>query len=815
MSVPNQFPTVNLGNKLAIIGDAPGEKEMFMKQPFIGANGNLLNAVLQSLQIPRSGCFVGNLCQVQPPRNDFAAFSRDTMEVQHGMAQLKRDLERFNPNAVLLLGTWAVRYAGIDLRIPTEKKTDDDQFTIYAFRGTIFECNDLSSPFFGRKCIATLHPSMLQVGKSPEKLPLFKHDVTRGWEQSKFPGLRLPQRQLDVDLTCSEICRRLDAIEDGTLVSLDIEGGVKSITCISFALHENAGFIVNWLDFSTDEKVRLLRSVGRVLCNERIPKVLQNALYENFVLPYVLKMPVRGVIHDTMLSGWETFPELPKGLGTQASIWTEEPYYKFERKVHDKRVHYQYCIKDSCVTKEINLRHSEFMSDAAKAHYNFNVSLLPALSYMQLKGFRYNQELAADKLAEVQLEQSEIALRMKTIAGRVVNPNCSQGKNSLVNILYNELGFEPQYKKEAGRKTNTKTADVEALLRLVKTDTSGLIYHILKWRQLDGVRKQLEITCDPDGRVRCSYNLVGTDTGRMTCYESPTESGTNLQTITAKLRCLYRADIGKVLLKCDLAGADGWTVAAHSNRLGDSTMLTDYLHGIKPARVIAAMRQDSRTSQLPYEQLKTFISEMSIPPWLYFTCKRVQHGSNYGLGKITMSSVILKDSWKMEGEPIFVTAADCAALQDLYLNGRYRGVAKWQQWVTRQLFDSRQLSCASGHVRTFFGPLGFIDKPNVETWKAALSHEPQANTTFAVNRVLYNLWHDTTNWDSRGCLIIEPLHQVHDEIVMQVDESKLEWALNKVRQWFSNPLRIAEQEITIPFEGGYGPSWGEAKTKFE
>jgi hypothetical protein len=38
---------------------------------------------------------------------------------------------------------------------------------------------------------------------------------------------------------------------------------------------------------------------------------------------------------------------------------------------------------------------------------------------------------------------------------------------------------------------------------------------------------------------------------------------------------------------------------------------------------------------------------------------------------------------------------------------------------------------------------------------------------------------------------------------------RTDWAKAKIHQWFNNPLVIAGQTLTIPFEGAYGPSWGE------
>ena len=36
-----------------------------------------------------------------------------------------------------------------------------------------------------------------------------------------------------------------------------------------------------------------------------------------------------------------------------------------------------------------------------------------------------------------------------------------------------------------------------------------------------------------------------------------------------------------------------------------------------------------------------------------------------------------------------------------------------------------------------------------------------------------------------------------------------------VKSYFNNTLTIAGLDLVIPYDGGYGPSWGEAKTPFD
>lgn len=807
--VPNEFPTQELPYRLALIGEAPGADEEVQGKPFVGATGRLLNALLPQCDIRRSACFVGNISQVRPPGNKIEALRYDGEEIQAGLKQLKADIDFVKPNAIFLMGRLSVLAAGIPIQI--EKKSDDDTaFTISSYRGSIFKCRDLASPFYGYKCIAGLHPAYVM--RNYDTIPLFTFDLQRARREADFGDLRLTQRHFDLDLTTSDLCRRLDAISESDLVSIDIEGGIATgVRCVGISLSATTGFIITFHDRGLDEQARLFRALARVLSSPSIPKVLQNSLYDNFVLSWLFKMPIRNVVHDTMLSGWEIYPELPKGLGTQTSIWTDQPYYKNERKSIDPRTLHAYCCTDSSVTWEIANKHRQYLDNPAfhpvniktgkthaREHFDFNMSLLPIFHYMELKGIRYNSQLAKEKLDIVTVEMAELKSRFDQFARCDLNPNSPK---QMCDVLYSKLGYEPQYTKEHGRKTDKRTANKEALLNLLKDDSTSFTYWLLKWKALEGQRKQLEISPDADSRVRCGFNIVGTETGRFTSYESPTGTGSNLQTITKVLRDIYTADEGKIMFKVDLAGADGWTVATHCKRLGDSRMWEDYCTGIKPARVIAAMYQKGRQiSQLPPAELKAFLKTCDIPEWLYFSSKRVQHGSNYKLGKLKMSGVILMDSWKESGEPVWITPKDCELLQNLYMS-RYIGVEWWHQWAERELRDTKKLLAASGHTRHFFG------RPNDhETLRAFLAHEPQANTTYALSMAFRRLWLDPENRDGDK-LIIEPLLQVHDEMVGQFPEDKLDWALAKIKSYMQNDLTIAGTDLQIPFEGFYGPHW--------
>ncbi len=808
--IPNELPTLDLDYKLAIVGEAPGAEEETLGKPFMGASGRLLSAVLAQSSILRSACLVGNICQQRPPNNQIFQFDWLGEEIQSGLAQLKQDIDEVNLNLCLLLGATPLKAAGI-------------KHPISDYRGTVFQCLDTTSPFFARKCLATFHPAY--VLRDYSVMPLFAFDIARARKQSLTPEHHAPQRTYELGLSAAEICQRLEAVTSHELVSIDIEGGIEQgVTCVGISTNHRTGFIISLNDYASSEQGRLIQSLSRVLSSSTIPKVLQNSLYDNFVLSWLWKLPIRNVVHDTMLSGWEIYPELPKALGVQTSIWTEEPFYKFERKIDDKSTHYTYCIKDALVTHEISTAHQAVLSNSSKAHYNFNISLLPSLLYMELRGIKYDQNKANERKQEVEISQKELQSQIDQKAQAALN--CNSPKQ-MIEALYGRLGYEPQYQKEKGRKTTKLTVDMEALLTLYRHyNGDQFIMNILKWKSLDGQRKQLEIPTDYDGRMRTSYNLVGTETGRFTSSEAPTGNGTNLQQIIKKPECraVFVADDGKLWAKFDLSGADGWTVAAHSKRLGDPTMMDDMLFGMKIAKILACMNlHGSSISKLNRHDLKELIQTSQIKDWLYEGCKVAQHGSSYQMGAPTGSARLLERSYKETGEPIYLAPREIKALQELFFV-RYAGVQSWQREVESYFNQPglKQMSCASGHIRTFFGRPG-----DQATVASALAHEPQANTTYAIKLALSKLWNDPLNrinnvvlleaWDTlnatlegrTGGLLIEPLHTVHDELDVQFDESLFEFAKERMHFYFQNQLNIAEQQIQIPFGSAWGRNWGD------
>lgn len=790
--VESQLPTVNSASRICIIAAWPSADDIQFGKPLYDNSSKVFRAILQQHGISPLQVMISYCCRYRPARGAIKNLAYNSFEIKDSHKQLRKELDEFKPNVILLLGTYSLSVAGI-------------HHSVDSYRGSRFICSDNSSPFFGYKCIATYDP--MQVQKKYDLAPLQSLDIGRLKDESKDPTLTLPSKECKVDLTAKQTVTLLDAIPDGSHIALDIEGYINKMTCCSVKVRGEITFIVDFTSYDRIGEGRIWQAFGRVMSNHTISKVLQNGMYDMFVLAWSYGIVVRNVSDDTMLSGWEIYPELPKSLAVQTSIWTGFQYYKSDRKINDLGTHHRYCCTDSLVTLEISDTQKQFMQDdkPALAHYEFNVRLLNVLMYMQMRGMRFDQAQADEFLGKVKHQMHEVQLRLDQRAGKKLNVNSPV---QMCNFLYNHLLLPVVHPKIGNKYDRTKrTSGIDACLSLFKKFQDPALTDILVWRKLEKLRQQLEIQTDADGRVRGSYNIVGTKTGRLSAAKSATGNGANLQTITKAVRKCFRADPGYELFQLDLAGADGWTVAAHCARHGDNTMLLDYQAGIKPAKVIALMyRHGQQIAQLSRDELVIRckeVSEQGDLGWQYAASKAVQHGTNYMMGAPTVADTILKGSYKNTGRPVYVPIPECKRLQALYLQ-RYPGVTKWHSWVDNRIRTRGQLTAASGCTRRFFG------RPNDKvTLRDALSHEPQANTTYATNLAMEALYYDPENRREDGRFIIEPLHQVHDAVVGQWPKEVRDWAIKKLYGYFDNEMLIADTKMVIPFDGEYGRSWGE------
>lgn len=851
-SVPNYTPHYKAPLRVAFVGEAPDEHEVLQRRPFVGPSGGLLADFSTRLGLQFNHCFAGNVCQHRPPDNKFMAFGWGDHRVIAGVKQLAKDLKAFKPHVVLALGGEALHAA---IGRPA---------SITDMRGTILRV-DPKGPMAGMKVLATFHPSncLRRDGIYRNRYVIFQ-DMKKALAYAKGEAPEPPPERYLLEPTTSSVVATLRRLrKQRKLISIDIEGYPGAIACVAIAWSESDAILVLGDLLVLSPQVR--DAFGALLGDPDVPKVFQNGLYDTFALawkPYGFQ--IRGYAHDTMFAQWELACEFPKGLDYLGSLHTWRPYWKDGLGANDRRELHRYCCRDATGTWEIlQVQLAKLKKDPASLkHYQFNISLIPAFLHIELRGMRYDSAKAAGRRHRLREEfwalQAELdeacgnggdeAIasglreavmkkykefdprflrqemlkkayhenfeRLSTLLqqeGRTKSErgelHCLLGINRNVesvkfrDYLYKELKFPVQFKGRGPLKR--PSVDETALLRLQKKVASPIPKLAWRLRQLATRIQMLGIHADDDGRIRAAYNPVGQETGRVSCYTSPTGSGYNLTTIPEDDRDLFIADDDDhAIAQVDLEGADGWTVAANLASLGAPQMLEDLRAGVRPAKVLCVAREHPEAIRLSSKQALKATADVSKKSTAYFCAKKAQHGSSYLMGPRTCSDSLFLET---AGE-IDMTMKESSIWQGLFLQ-RYQ-IRLWHGATMRSLRANKDsMRVPSGHLRHF------TNWPERRLGEA-LAHEPQANTTYVTNRALHALWYDPENWPGpvgEGRPIVEPLHHVHDALILQFPRRRLAWVKKKVKQWFSGQIMIAGIPIHIPGEGHYGRSWGEQK----
>lgn len=355
---------------MLLVGEAWGENEAKMRQPFVGYSGKELFKMLGEAMplvgpieharvcdlfrydlawansrqqwLNEAGIGITSVFNFQPPANRVIELTVKKKELPQGynlppisskglyldpqfvpgLDRLGKEIEFLKPNIVVALGNtalWALT----------------GQINIGSVRGTVAQ---LAS---GQKFISTYHP--MAVMHNWEQRPIVVMDLMKAAREALRSNMVLPQRQVIVNPTLDEM---LEWTEQ-TLANLpsrlgaDCETAKGLISCISFARSKSESLVIPFAKsvngrfagsyWATEQEEFLAWDCVKRLFEAPCDKVFQNGLYDlRYILPIGIR-PTR-LNEDTMLLHHAHYPEMLKGLGFLGSIYTDEASWKLMRR---------------------------------------------------------------------------------------------------------------------------------------------------------------------------------------------------------------------------------------------------------------------------------------------------------------------------------------------------------------------------------------------------------------------------------------------------------------------------------------------------
>lgn len=787
--------------RIVIVGEAPGATEATTGRPFQGGSGELLSRMLDRVGIKRHECFITNICHIRPPDNKFEWFLKPDNQAHfvRGVLRLKQDIQDINPNLVIGLGAQP-------LKVLTGKTGIDK------WRGSILG----SSLVQGVKVISTYHPAYLL--RVYDYKAVAEFDLRRCAEEASFPEIRLPVRTHylhDCIVTQQEDGSLLERpMPDGMVESIskemekadwlavDIEcwpkeDGSWALACVGFSDRADRSLVIH----NDGPASRLI--IRRLLASP-VPKVYQNGSFDVSVLRSE-GFIVDNFGWDTMLGHHSLYPEcasgtdeiatlsgkkrqsaIAKGLAFQASLYTKEPFYKDDGKLWkqdgDLKRFWLYNGRDVAVTREIrDVQHAELTTFGTLGVLDHELRLVEPLLAATKRGIRIDLSARDTLRADVEAEVERLQSFLDKAAGSSINVKSGP---QMTKFLYETLKLPKKYNQ--GR----LTSDKDAINELAGKYDNPLLHTILAIRERrDIIERYLNAKVGPDGRMRCSFDITGTRSGRLSSRASLDGTGTNLQTIPSRkkvgerIKRMFIADDGKLLIIRDYKQAEAWLVAYLSRCEGLIELLNDPTRDIH--RENASRIFDKPLAQITYEER--------------YLAKRVVHASNYGMGPARLVELVAEES---ESTGIRITFAQAKALMDKYFFIYPEIKENYWKEIERELRYSRTLNTPFGRKRTFFGR--WDDK----LLREAYSYPPQSTVGDLGGKATAACYYDVEL--GRPELAAELLLNVHDSVVMQTDVERVVDTANAMEHAMAIPITVNGQTFTIPTDCKVGYNWGKA-----
>jgi len=598
----------------------------------------------------------------------------------------------------------------------------------------------------------------------------------------------------------------------------DIETNPQlEMTCFGFSFGPDKGWCVPMLQlnhYHYDNTHKILRALAIALRDNIV--VIHNALFDLFVIAYRYGIPAPTRVYDTMLSHHRLFPEVEKSLGHCISLYTDQPYHKNEGVFNPQNSGefqqlYEYNIKD-VLTMALIKPSIDKLAKTLRAEESIeqvNSMVRPYLTAI-LQGIRID----TPELQMIRMHNDRYQYQVKRILslllGRDVNPNSPK---QVSEYLYTGLGLRKPDRDATNEKTLLQLRlkhDLPAVSLIIRYRSVAKESGLLKFPPYEGL-----YTKPMADRITTSYNLAGTTTFRLASRRLLGKWGTNIQNIPKKLRRLFIADKGKILVQVDQAGAEAMIVAYLCMR-GNFRML--FSEGIKShvyvaLRLFEAVWQDKLGRSVRefcdapidklkemkgWDELNTLIKDSDEWPAncrYYFMAKMVCHASNYGMKAPTFRVNMLQ---KSQGA-IALENKEASRFLKTY-HKLFPEIKQWHNETIMTLKNTKMLRNLFGYPRTF---TGFIDE---SMHKEAYAFVPQSTVGCITNLAFVELQNRQDLMD----LNVDILQNNHDSVLLQCPEEHKEFVATEAMKHLNRNLISPRGEpFQMRSEALTGYNWKE------
>lgn len=398
--------------------------------------------------------------------------------------------------------------------------------------------------------------------------------------------------------------------------------------------------------------------------------------------------------------------------------------------------------------------------------------LVFCLAEMEKNGMSVDEGRLKELSLRLEREIDDIVSSFKKESGEDINLNSPK---QISFFLYEKLNLPLSEKQKSMFKTKTGYSTSEEALCALEP-YSPLITLIIRYRELSKLKSSFaEVLLEKvsDGRVRTVFDQTGTATGRLS------SSNPNLQNIPVKtehgrlIRACFNSAPGFALVSADYSQID-LRVLAHvsaDRRLIEAFEKGEDVH-LRTACEIFALKPEEINSDM----------------------RRIAKTVNFG--------IVYGQSANGLSRELSIPQSDAAR----YIDGYFKYYSGVRQWADRTVEEARK----NGYCLNFLGrrrELPDLSSPNrairAFAERIAMNMPIQSGSSDIIKKAMINLYPLI-----KGREDIRLCSQVHDELIFEIKEEKIQDWAKIIKREMENSFRLS---VPLVAEVKAGPNWAEMK----
>lgn len=601
--------------------------------------------------------------------------------------------------------------------------------------------------------------------------------------------------------------KELAKIKKGTFTAIDLETSALNrdeceVVGFAWSTKEGSGFYApihypepkgstSSLDFGEAKPLNPENSIAiddflsvakEFLESPDFPKGGQNIKFDT----YILKrhgVNVSPVSFDSMLASYVLDPDPKHNLDALSEKWLGYKPVKITELIGEKKKDQKSMadlppadIKDyACEDADLVVRLKEKLDEELKKENldelaeKLEYPMVEVLTDMEAKGICIDIEALAEISSEITERTASLQEQIFEEAGTDFNIDSTK---QLGHILFEKLGIPPVKKTKTGYST-----DVNVLTEL--SNLWPIAAKVLEYRQLRKLKStytdSLPKLINPHtGRVHTTYNQTVAATGRLSSTD-PNLQNIPIRTDMGKLvRKAFIAEEGKLLLSADYSQVELRIMAYISK---DDTLISAFQkgHDIHAATAAGLFQKD--------------LAEVTSDDRRI--AKTVNFGIMYGLGPFGLS------------QRLGLERNHAREIISNYFES-YPGIKKY-------IDDTIAFTKTNGYAETLFGRRRYFKDimssnrtAQNAAERAAINLPIQGTAADMMKVAMIDIHRELKSGDYGASMLL----QVHDEIIFEVEEARIEQLRTMVREKMESSVDLGDVPVVV--DTGTAKNWLDA-----